>query len=66
MSAVDENPKDAAALEPRSRNSQSESELRPGLTVRAGIEEQRGERKQPSPLTLILQRFPDFAPAKSS
>jgi tetratricopeptide (TPR) repeat protein len=63
---VDQNPKQAAALEP-----QVESVLKgdpnypPALMVRAGVEEQRGDvKKAIADYNQVLGRFPDFAPAQ--
>jgi tetratricopeptide (TPR) repeat protein len=66
MTAVDENPKDAAALEPEVQKFlKANPNYVPALTVRAGIEEQRGEAKAAiATYSAILQRFPDFAPAQ--
>ncbi len=66
MTAVDENPKDAAALEPEVQKFlKANPNYVPALTVRAGIEEQRGEPKAAiATYSAILQRFPDFAPAQ--
>ena len=66
MTAVDENPKDAAALEPEVQKFlKANPNHVPALTVRAGIEEQRGEPKAAiATYSAILQRFPDFAPAQ--
>jgi tetratricopeptide (TPR) repeat protein len=66
MTAVDRNPKDAAALEPEIQKFLSaDPKYVPALTVRAGIEEQRGEvKKAVATYGEILQRFPDFAPAQ--
>lgn len=66
MTAVDENPKDAAALEPEVQKFlKANPNYVPALTVRAGIEEQRGEPKAAIvTYSAILQRFPDFAPAQ--
>jgi tetratricopeptide (TPR) repeat protein len=66
MTAVDENPKDAAALGPEVQKSlKANPNYVPALTVRAGIEEQRGEAKAAiATYSAILQRFPDFAPAQ--
>jgi tetratricopeptide (TPR) repeat protein len=66
MTAVDRNPKDAAALEPEVQKFlNADPKYVPGLTVRAGIEERRGEAKKAiATYGEILQRFPDFAPAQ--
>jgi tetratricopeptide (TPR) repeat protein len=66
MTAVDENPKDAAALEPEVQKFvKANPNYVPALTARAGIEEQRGEPKAAiATYSTILQRFPDFAPAQ--
>ena len=66
MTAVDEKPKDAAALEPEVQKFlKANPNYVPALTVRAGIEEQRGEPKAAiATYSAILQRFPDFAPAQ--
>src|SRR6266404_6072641 len=58
MSAVDENPKDAAALEPEVQKFlKANPNYVPALTVRAGIEEQRGEPKAAiATYSAILQR----------
>jgi tetratricopeptide (TPR) repeat protein len=66
MTAVDRNPKDAAALEPEIQKFlKADPKYVPALTVRAGIEERRGEAKKAiATFGEILQRFPDFAPAQ--
>jgi tetratricopeptide (TPR) repeat protein len=66
MTAVDRNPKDAAALEPEVQKFlNADPKYVPGLTVRAGIEERRGEAKKAiATYDEILHRFPDFAPAQ--
>ena len=66
MTAVDRNPKEAAALEPEIQKIlKADPNYVPALTVRARIEERRGEAKTAiATYGEILQRFPDFAPAQ--
>ena len=66
MTAVDRNPKEAAAPEPEIQKIlKADPNYVPALTVRAGIEERRGETKKAiATYGEILQRFPDFSPAQ--
>jgi tetratricopeptide (TPR) repeat protein len=66
MTAVDKNPKDPAALEQEIQKLlKADPNYAPALTVRAAIEERRGEIKRAiDTYNEILQRFPDFAPAQ--
>jgi tetratricopeptide (TPR) repeat protein len=66
MTALDQKPKDAAAVEPEVRKLlQADPHYVPALMARASIEMQRGDAKQASATyNEVLQRFPDFAPAQ--
>jgi tetratricopeptide (TPR) repeat protein len=66
MTALDRNPKEAVTLEPEVQKLlKADPNYVPALTVRAAIEEQRGEAKTAiATYDAILQRFPDFAPAQ--
>jgi tetratricopeptide (TPR) repeat protein len=66
MTAVDKNPKDAAALESDVQKIlKADPKYVPALTARAAIEEQRGEAKTAvATYNEILKRFPDFSPAQ--
>jgi tetratricopeptide (TPR) repeat protein len=66
MTALDRNPKEAVTLEPEVQKLlKADPNYVPALTVRAAIEEQRGEAKMAiATYDAILQRFPDFAPAQ--
>ena len=66
LTALDQKPKDAAALEPEVRKLlQADPHYVPALMVRASMEMQRGDSKQAiASYNEVLQRFPDFAPAQ--
>jgi tetratricopeptide (TPR) repeat protein len=66
MTALDQNPKDAAAAEPEVQKLlKADPHYVPALMARASIELQRGDSKQAiATYNEILQRFPDFAPAQ--
>jgi tetratricopeptide (TPR) repeat protein len=66
MTAVDQNSKDAAALESEAQKLlNADPTYAPALTVRAGIEERRGEAKRAiATYSEILEHFPDFSPAQ--
>ena len=66
MTALDRDPKEALTLEPEVQKLlKADPNYVPALTVRAAIEEQRGEAKTAiATYDAILQRFPDFAPAQ--
>jgi len=66
MTALDTNPKEAVALEPEIQKLlEADPNYVPALTVRAAIEQQRGEAKTAiATYEAILQRFPDFAPTQ--
>jgi tetratricopeptide (TPR) repeat protein len=63
---VNQNPKDAAALESEVQKLlNADPNYVPALTVRAGVEERRGEVKSAIGIySEILKHLPDFAPAQ--
>jgi len=66
MTALDQNPKDAAAAEPQIQKLlQADPRYVPALMAQASLEIQRGDSKRAiGRYGEILQRFPDFAPAE--
>jgi tetratricopeptide (TPR) repeat protein len=66
MTALDRNPKDAAALEPEVQKLlKADPHYVPALMARASIEVQKSDSKKAIvTYSEILQRFPDFAPAQ--
>jgi tetratricopeptide (TPR) repeat protein len=66
MTALDRNPKDAAALEPEVQNLlKADPHYVPALMAQASIEVQKSDSKKAIvTYSEILQRFPDFAPAQ--
>lgn len=66
MTGVNQNPKDAAALESEVQKLlNANPNYAPALTVRAGVEERLGEvQRAIGTYSKILEQFPDFAPAQ--
>ena len=66
MTALDKNPKDAVTLEAEVQKVlKADPNYVPALTVRAAIEEQRGEAKTAiATYTAVLKVYPEFAPAQ--
>jgi tetratricopeptide (TPR) repeat protein len=66
MTALDQNPQDAAAAEPEVQKLlKADPNNLAALTARAAIEKQRGEAETAiGTYEQILKRFPDFAPAQ--